>query len=66
VAQAPAAKSIIATEAPQEVPQPDVTPSVAANAAEPEALQDPAPAKKHFWSKLNLFKKKSVDAKEKQ
>jgi eukaryotic-like serine/threonine-protein kinase len=39
---------------------------VAPNAPEPAAAQNTPPAKRGFWSKLNVFKKKSADAKEKQ
>jgi serine/threonine protein kinase len=48
-------------DATQEVSEP-----VAADRVDPMGSQAPAPAKKRFWSKLNVFKKKSSDAKEKQ
>jgi hypothetical protein len=46
---------------------PEVDEPVAPDAPEPAVAQDaPPPAKKGFWSKLNVFKKKNADAKEKQ
>jgi serine/threonine protein kinase len=56
---------------------PDTTPTIPAAALEvsgpvapdpvdPVGSQAPAPAKRGFWSKLNVFKKKNSDAKEKQ
>jgi eukaryotic-like serine/threonine-protein kinase len=45
----------------------EVEEPVAPEPAEPVVSQDaPPPAKKGFWSKLNVFKKKNADAKEKQ
>jgi serine/threonine protein kinase len=66
VAEAPAPNSVGVTAAPKASPEPEVNAPVAVDAAEPVASQDPPPAKKHFWSKLNVFKKKSADANEKQ
>jgi eukaryotic-like serine/threonine-protein kinase len=66
VTEAGTANSSAAAEAPKANPEPDVNAPVAADAAESGASQDPAPAKRHFWSKLNVFKKKSADASDKQ
>ena len=66
VVEAPAAESTAATEAPQAKPEQDVNEPVSADATESGASQDPAPAKRHFWSKLNVFKKKKADENEKQ
>ncbi len=63
VVDAPAVPSSAASVAPKANPEPEVNAPVAAEAVAP---QDPAPAKKHFWSKLNVFKKKNADASEKQ
>jgi tRNA A-37 threonylcarbamoyl transferase component Bud32 len=64
--EAQAAQPSAATVAPKANPEPDVNTPVAADAAQSGASQDPTPAKKHFWSKLNVFKKKNADANEKQ
>jgi len=45
---------------------PDAAEPIAAEAAQPGTAQDPTTAKKGFWSKFNVFRKKSADAKEKQ
>jgi len=60
-----------ATPAPVIAPIASVAPEaeepVAPEPAEPVVAQDaPPPAKRGFWSKLNVFKKKNADAKEKQ
>jgi eukaryotic-like serine/threonine-protein kinase len=44
----------------------DADEPVAPVAAESVAPQDAPPAKRGFWSRLNVFKRKSADAKEKQ
>jgi serine/threonine-protein kinase len=74
LAPAPAASSTasaassgsFATPGPTATAAQDVNEPVAADAAEPRTSQDPAPAKRHFWSKLNVFRKKKADANEKQ
>jgi hypothetical protein len=45
-----------------EAPAPESTVEEAASPVAP----DPTPAKRRFWSKLNIFKKKSVESAEKQ
>ncbi len=44
----------------------EVSPPTEQAVSEPDASADPAPAKKTFWRKLNVFKKKSSEPKEKQ
>jgi serine/threonine-protein kinase len=44
----------------------DVNEPVAADGTEPDASQGKTPTKRRFWSKLNVFKRKSADAKETQ
>jgi eukaryotic-like serine/threonine-protein kinase len=63
-APAPAPASSVSTTPPTE--SQDVSAPAAADSPEPVAAPDPAPAKKGFWSKLNVFKKKNPEAKEKQ
>jgi serine/threonine-protein kinase len=62
----PAAPSSVAPDPPKDIAPHEVAPPVAAEATAPAASQDPAPVKKHFWSKLNVFKKKKTEATEKQ
>jgi serine/threonine protein kinase len=62
----PASAASSATPGPSATAAQDVNEPVADDAAEPRTSQDPAPAKRHFWSKLNVFKKKKADTNEKQ
>jgi eukaryotic-like serine/threonine-protein kinase len=55
------ANSPVPAAAAQEVSEP-----VAGEGPDPVGSQTSAPAKRGFWSKLNVFKKRSSDAKEKQ
>jgi serine/threonine protein kinase len=47
-------------------PPPEVNQPVASDTPEPSASPSPTPAKKGFWHKLNVFKKKTADTKDKQ
>ena len=63
----PAAADIISAPAsPTVAAEPDPGPPVEPVAEEPSLSKTAAPSKKGFWGKLNVFKKKSADAKEKQ
>ena len=55
------------TPAPEAAHNPPLTvaPANAAAAADPVDSQDATPPKKRFWSKLNVFKKKSAEPKDK-
>jgi serine/threonine-protein kinase len=70
VTEAPAVAAAVNSSAPAAAPvaspEPEVSAPVAVDAAQPGASQDPAPAKRHFWSKLNVFRKKNADSNEKQ
>jgi serine/threonine protein kinase len=68
IASAPLAVPLPIAEppaAPVSVEQ-DVSPPVASEPTDPAAPQVAPAPKKHFWNKLNVFKKKNADPKDKQ
>jgi eukaryotic-like serine/threonine-protein kinase len=68
IASAPLAVPLPIAEppaAPVNVEQ-DVSPPVASEPTDPAAPQVAPAPKKHFWNKLNVFKKKNADPKDKQ